>query len=147
VQCANNLSGYWQQGQLTTALSTGNTYHTGDRVSLNGRGEYCYHGRLDRMLKCSGYRVEPAEIEITILQCPEVASCAVVGVTDSTSGKRPAAAVVLKAGASLDAVVKTVKQKLPAYMYPCKFIVLQSLPYLSNGKTDYQALQKQLENT
>jgi len=48
---------------------------------------------------------------------------------------------------SLRTLIKTVKQKLPAYMYPCKFIVLESLPYLSNGKTDYQKLQKQLETT
>jgi len=145
VQSANNLSGYWQQGELITALSSDNYYHTGDKVSLNGRGEYCYHGRLDRMLKCSGYRVEPAEIEAALLQFPEVTGCAVIGITDSTSGQRPAAAVVLKPGAKLEAIVGPVKQKLPAYMQPCKFIVLDSLPYLSNGKTDYQALLQQLE--
>ena len=145
VQSANNLSGYWQQGKLKAALSAENYYQTGDKVSLNEHGEYCYHGRLDRMLKCSGYRVEPAEIEAVILQCPEVIGCAVIGITDSTSGQRPAAAVVLKPGSKLEAIVKPVKQKLPAYMQPCKFIVLDSLPYLSNGKTDYQTLHQQLE--
>ena len=145
VQSANNLSGYWQQGELIAALSTDNYYHTGDKVSLNERGEYCYHGRLDRMLKCSGYRVEPAEIEAVLLQFPEVTSCAVIGITDSTSGQRPAAAVVLKTGTKLEAIVRPLKQKLPAYMQPCKFIVLDSLPYLSNGKTDYQTLLQQLE--
>jgi len=145
VQSANNLSGYWQQGKLIAALSTGNYYHTGDKVSVNERGEYCYHGRLDRMLKCSGYRVEPAEIEAVLLQCPEVAGCAVIGITDSTSGQRPAAAVVLKPGTKLEAVLRPVKQKLPVYMQPCKFIILDSLPYLSNGKTDYQTLHQQLE--
>jgi acyl-coenzyme A synthetase/AMP-(fatty) acid ligase len=98
------------------------------------------------MLKCSGYRVEPAEIEAVLLQCPEVASCAVIGITDNASGQRPAAAVVLNPGARLEAVVRPLKQKLPAYMQPCKFIVLDSLPYLSNGKTDYQTLLQQLEN-
>jgi len=145
VQSANNLSGYWQQGKLTDALSADNYYHTGDKVSLNERGEYCYHGRLDRMLKCSGYRVEPAEIEAVILKCPEVIGCAIIGITDSTSGQRLAAAIVLKPGVRLEAIVKTVKQRLPAYMHPCKFIVLESLPYLSNGKTDYQTLHQQLE--
>jgi len=145
VQSANNLSGYWQQGKLTDALSADNYYHTGDKVSLNERGEYCYHGRLDRMLKCSGYRVEPAEIEAVILQCPEVISCAVIGIMDSASGQRPAVAVVLKPGTKLEAIVKPVKQKLPAYMQPCKFIVLESLPYLSNGKIDYQTVHQQLE--
>ena len=145
VQSANNLSGYWQQGELITALSSDNFYHTGDKVSLNERGEYCYHGRLDRMLKCSGYRVEPAEIEAALLQLAEVTGCAVMGITDSTSGQRPAAAVVLKPGAKLATIVRLLKEKLPAYMQPCKFVVLDSLPYLANGKTDYQTLLQQLE--
>ena len=145
VQSANNLSGYWQHGELINALSADNFYRTGDRVSLNEKGEYCYHGRIDRMLKCSGYRVEPAEIEAAISECPEIAHCAVIGITDPTSGQRPAAAVVLKPGALLASVVASVKQKLPVYMHPCKFIELESLPYLSNGKIDYQSLLLQLE--
>ncbi len=147
VHSANNLSGYWQQGKLRPALTTDNGYRTGDKVSLNGQGEYCYHGRLDRMLKCSGHRVEPAEIETVILQHPEVLSCAVVGITDSTSGQRPAAAIVLKPDATLEQIVKPVKQQLPAYMHPCKFIALGSMPCLANGKTDYGALQQLLENS
>ncbi|MCK5189509.1 MAG: amino acid adenylation domain-containing protein, partial [Methylococcales bacterium] len=137
VKSANNLSGYWQQGKLISALSTEHYYHTGDKVSVNQHGEYCYHGRLDRMLKCSGYRVEPAEIEQAILKCAEVENCAVVGIKDSTSGQRPAAAIILKANASLTDIIKPLRQKLPAYMQPCKFIVLKSIPYLANGKTDY----------
>jgi amino acid adenylation domain-containing protein len=145
VKSANNLSGYWIQGQLINALTADHFYHTGDKVSLNEQGEYCYHGRLDRMLKCSGYRVEPAEIESVLLQCPEVINCAVIGIIDSTCGQRPAAALVLKTGSKLEAVVKSVKQKLPAYMHPGKFIELESLPYLTNGKTDYRKLHQQLE--
>ena len=99
------------------------------------------------MLKCSGYRVEPAEIELAILKCVEVENCAVVGIKDSTSGQRPAAAIILKANASLADIIKPLRQKLPAYMQPCKFIVLESLPYLANGKTDYQSILKQLENS
>lgn len=147
VQSANNFSGYWVQGRLMPTLTSDRFYATGDKVSLNEQGEYCYHGRLDRMLKCSGYRVEPAEIEAAILHCPEVIKCAVVGVADSVSGCRPAAAIVLKEKGRLDTVAKSVKQRLPPYMQPCRFIVLEELPHLSNGKTDYQSLQRQLEKT
>lgn len=147
VKSSNNLSGYWQQGQLFSALSAEGFYHTGDKVSLNEQGEYHYHGRLDRMLKCSGYRVEPAEIEQAILQCEGVEHCAVIGIQDSTSGQRPAAAIVLKTDSILADIIKPLRQKLPAYMHPCKFIILDTLPYLSNSKIDYQSLQKQLENT
>jgi len=147
VKSDNNLSGYWQQGQLIPACEVDNTYHTGDKVSLNQQGEYCYHGRLDRMLKCSGYRVEPAEIEQVILQQPNVENCAVIGLKDSTSGHRPATAIVLKTEGELSDISKAVKQQLPSYMHPCKFLLLDSLPYLANGKTDYLALQKQLESS
>ena len=144
VKGANNFSGYWQQGKLQNHRSTNAWYPTGDRVSRNRHGEYCYHGRLDRMLKCSGYRVEPAEIEAVIEQCPGVLRCAVTGLSDSTSGQRPAAAVVLEAGANLANISAVLRNKLPAYMYPCRFLALQKLPLLSNGKIDYQTLKKQL---
>lgn len=146
VRSDNNLAGYWQRGRLTGALSSDGYYRTGDKVSLNDLGEHCYHGRIDRMLKCSGYRVEPAEIETVIGQCSGVEACAVLGISDDASGQRPAAALVLKAGADLSKIVKSIKCKLPAYMHPCKFAVLDELPRLGNGKTDYRALQRKLEN-
>ncbi len=145
VLSANNLSGYWQQGRLIKAVDEDGFYHTGDKVSLNAQGEYCYHGRLDRMLKCSGYRVEPAEIERIIEQSPAIERCAIVGIDDSTSGQRPAAAIVLKKGCQLADINQTLRQNLPAYMQPCKFLQLDSLPCLSNGKTDYLSLKLQLE--
>jgi len=145
VKSRNNLSGYWQQGKLHPVKLIDGYYPTGDKVSLNSKGEYCYHGRLDRMLKCSGYRVEPAEIELLIQHCDEVIHCVIIGIKDSTSGQRPAAALVLKKDENLAGLVKKIRQKLPTYMQPCKYIVLDSIPYLSNGKMDYQLLHKQLE--
>ncbi len=140
VTSLSNFSGYWQQGKLQPINPA--CYPTGDKVSLNKQGEYEYHGRLDRMLKCSGYRVEPAEIEQCINQLDTIENCAVVGTKDLTSGHRPAAAVVLTTGTDLSAAIKPLRQLLAPYMQPCKFIVLDCLPCLSNGKTDYQAIQK-----
>ena len=139
VHSPNNFSGYWQQGQLKPQPTE--YYPTGDKVSLNAQGELLYHGRLGRMLKCSGYRVEPAEIEQCINQLTGVQSSAVIGIDDLTSGQRPAAAIVLKNSANLAETIKPLRQQLPAYMQPCKFLVLDTLPVLSNGKTDYQAIQ------
>ena len=110
VNSLNNFSGYWQQGKLQP-LST-NYYPTGDKVALNTQGEYEYYGRLDRMLKCSGYRVEPAEIEQCINQLATIVSCAVVGIKDLTSGQRPVAAVVLTGDATLSDIIKPLRQQL-----------------------------------
>lgn len=139
VDCGNNFSGYWQQGKLIPRNNS-EPYRTGDKVSLNNVGEYCYHGRLDRMLKCSGFRVEPAEIETVLNQIAGVETCAVVGIHDASSGQRPAAALVLKNPDLLAEIVKIAREKLPAYMMPCKFKVLAALPVLSNGKIDAVAL-------
>ncbi len=141
VNCENNFSGYWHNGQLDNAAVQQGWYRTGDKVSQNELGEYCYHGRLDRMLKCSGYRVEPAEIEAVINQMAQVENCAVIGVIDPACGQRPAAAVIFKSGYTMADIIKPLKEKLPAYMQPAKFIALETLPVLSNGKTDYQSLQ------
>ena len=141
VQGQNNFSGYWQNGKIDYSPVQQGWYRTGDKVSRNEQGEYCYHGRLDRMLKCSGYRVEPAEIETVINQLQAIESCAVIGIIDAASGQRPAAAVILKDGYTLADIIKPLKEKLPAYMLPAKFIVLESMPVLSNGKTDYQSIQ------
>ncbi|MCK5889422.1 MAG: AMP-binding protein, partial [Methylococcales bacterium] len=146
VKSENNLSGYWQQGQLMPTLSADGYYSTGDGVRLNEKGEYCYQGRLDRMLKCSGYRVEPAEIERIILKNKQVKQCVVLGIKDKTSGQRPVAIVVLDNDATIAEIVKPTRQALPAYMQPCHYIALDVLPYLSHGKINYHSLQQQVDN-
>jgi acyl-coenzyme A synthetase/AMP-(fatty) acid ligase len=142
VKSTNNLSGYWQQGQLATRHRQEDFYNTGDKVSINANGEYCYHGRLDRMLKCSGFRVEPAEIERVINNHPGVEQCVIIGINDPTSRQRPAAAIILKQGAELSEINKFIRQQLPAYMQPCKYLQMETIPCLTNGKIDYQAIEQ-----
>ena len=141
VKSDNNFSGYWQQGQLKARVLN-QCYATGDKVSYNENGEYCYHGRLDRMLKCSGYRIEPAEIETVIHQIDGVAQCVVMGIKTVNGGQQLVAIFKLYPQAELSVIFKTIKQHLPAYMCPIKFKVLTKLPLLSNGKMDYLTLEK-----
>jgi len=141
VKSDNNFSGYWQQGK-PISRNPNDAYATGDKVSYNLYQEYCYHGRLDRMLKCSGYRIEPAEIEAIINRVVGVIVCAVIGISDSSSGQRPAAVLILTPDANLTLIIKQVRQQLPTYMQPVKFKILDNLPKLSSGKTDYLALSQ-----
>ena len=140
VDSRNNFSGYWQQGKLCP-LKDG-AYKTGDKVSFNEHGEFCYHGRLTRMLKCSGYCVEPAEIEQVIRNISGVQNCAVIGLKDLSSGQRPAAAIILQSGYQLADIIASIRPALPAYMQPSKYITLQQLPCLDNGKIDYLQIQQ-----
>jgi amino acid adenylation domain-containing protein len=139
------LSGYWSQGRLHPALNSEGWYPTGDRVSRNEAGECLFHGRLGRMLKCSGYRVEPAEVEAALHGVPGVQACAVVGIDDPAAGQRPAAALALAPPLTVGEVQKALKQRLPAYMQPCRYRVVDELPRLPNGKVDYLRVRALLE--
>jgi amino acid adenylation domain-containing protein len=139
------LSGYWSEGRLHGALNGEGWYPTGDRVSRNAHGEYLFHGRLGRMLKCSGYRVEPAEIEHALDALPGVRESAVVGLDDPTAGQRPAAALALAPPATLGEVRKALQLKLPAYMQPSRYLAVDALPRLGNGKVDYLRVRALLE--
>ena len=136
-------SGYWSQGQLHPFLNDNGWYATGDKVSL-GNSHYHFHGRLGRMLKCSGYRVEPAEIEAAVNSLPGVSECAVIGLDDPSAGQRPALAIVL-GNTSINEIRKHISLTLPTYMQPSKYQLLEALPRLSNGKMDYQALKHLFE--
>ncbi len=140
VQGPTLASGYWQQGQLHPFLNEEGWYQTGDRVGRNDQGEYVYRGRLDRMLKVSGHRVEPAEIEAALLSLPQVIECAVVGIED-WEGIRPAAAVVMQQDEAIPTIRALLKRTLPTYMLPSTIRRLDSLPRLSNGKPDLVSIQ------
>lgn len=144
VRGSSLASGYWQQGRLQPFLNEEGWYPTGDRVSLVD-GEYRFHGRLGRMLKCSGYRVEPAEIEAAVNAMTGVIDCAVVGIDDPAAGQRPALALALESSTTPTEIRTALLRQLPSYMQPSRCIVLEELPRLPNGKLDYRHVQTLLE--
>ncbi len=146
VNSVTNFSGYWQNKQLQQVTLLNGYYPTGDQVSINEFDEYCYHGRIDRMLKCSGFRVEPAEIEAVIKTIPGVINCAIIGLNDPFSGQRPAAVLQLQDTSNSAEIMTQVKSSLPVYMQPVKVRLVNQLPLLSNGKIDYQQIADFLEN-
>lgn len=135
------MTGYWHNGAPRLPLDAQGWFHTGDKVAVNEVGEYEYHGRLDRMIKSAGYRIEPAEIEAMLNMNESVSACAVISTSDAISGTRIIAAV---AGKNLNqqTLRKYMHAKLPAYMQPARYLVLEKLPMLSNGKTDYRTIER-----
>jgi len=137
-------SGYWREGRLQAFLNPQGWYATGDLVSLEN-DEYRFHGRLGRMLKCSGYRVEPAEIEAVVNALTGVMDCAIVGIDDPAAGQRPCLALVLGPEISIAEIRKVLSLQLPSYMQPSRYLVLAEMPRLANGKLDFQALRASLK--
>lgn len=138
------MSGYWRDGGAVLDTDADGWFHTGDRVSVNARGEFEYHGRLDRMIKSAGYRIEPAEIEQVLGNAPGVISVAVVGIPDPLSGTRIAAAVAAHA-TDRQALQGYASKTLAPYMRPYFYLFLPDLPCLPNGKKDYGQIARLIE--
>ena len=138
------MSGYWNGSEENLPLDEQGWFHTGDKVSANEFQNYHYHGRLDRMIKSSGYRIEPAEVENILNMAPGVLASAVISVPDPVSGTR-LVAVISTADENEQILRAHAHQKLASYMRPAHYVFMDKLPLLSNGKTDYQQISKTLE--
>lgn len=119
------------------------TYRTGDRVSLGFDGRIYFHGRRDRQVKVSGYRVEPGEIEAAMQALPGILEAAVV--VEETEGRPARLAAHVAGGAEMpdDASLRhQLAARLPAYMIPHAFVRHARLPRTPAGKVDTAALPR-----
>jgi amino acid adenylation domain-containing protein/thioester reductase-like protein len=123
----------------------GPVYRTGDRCRRRPDGSLVFLGRADRQTKVNGYRVDLAEIEQVLADCPGVADAAVLGRT--VGGQtRLVAAVRPRPGLASDAVLTALPghlaRKLPRYAIPAPLVPLDVLPVDANGKRDHRALRR-----
>ena len=119
-------------------------YRTGDRARWTFDGQLIFLGRVDDQVKIRGFRVEPGEIEATLHAHPAVQDAAVVAETDDRGQKQLAAYLALTPGVSLEGadLREFLNQRLPFYMMPAHFTVIEELPRTPTGKLDRRALQK-----
>ena len=117
-------------------------YRSGDLARRNEDGSLDFLGRIDNQVKIRGHRIELGEIEAAILQLDFVAQAAVIARHDGLVGNVLVAYAVPQSGTTLDvAIVRhSLALKLPSYMVPSFFIVLETLPLTINGKLDIKAL-------
>ena len=127
----------------------GRIYRTGDLARRSPDGLFHFIGRRDSQIKHRGYRIELGEVEVAVVALPAVSECAVVAVpTDGFEGTVICCAVVLRA-ADVDGATAHLRAelttRLPAYMLPTRWRLMDVLPKNVNGKIDRRELRERFE--
>jgi len=148
--------GYWGQPELTARVLRPHPFlppelggaervcYSGDLVKMDQDGFLYFVGRRDTMIKSSGYRISPTEVEEVLFQSGVVRQAGVIGIPDEVLGQSIKAFVVSKNGDGIDttALLGFCAEKMPRHMVPKAVEVLDELPKTSSGKVDYPALRR-----
>ncbi|HKH46438.1 MAG TPA: amino acid adenylation domain-containing protein, partial [Thermoanaerobaculia bacterium] len=116
-------------------------YRTGDRVRRRADGALEFRGRVDHQVKLRGFRIELGEIEAALAALPGVRETVVLAREDRSGDRRLVAYVTGEVTA--DALRTALRERLPDYMVPAAFVILEALPLTPNGKVDRKALLSQ----
>jgi acyl-coenzyme A synthetase/AMP-(fatty) acid ligase len=120
---------------------------SGDLVTQDEEGFFYFVGRDDAMIKSSGYRISPTEVEEVLMATGQFRQIAVIGLPDATIGQRVHAVAVARNGAiDARAALKAATEKLASFMVPRDIECVAELPVTPNGKVDYKALVAERAN-
>ena len=133
------FAGYYKNQEKTDEVWHDGYYHTGDTAWRDEDGFYWYVGRVDDVIKSSGYRIGPFEIESVIMELPYVLECGVSAAPDEVRGQVVKASVVLVKGTEPTEELKKeiqdyVKHHTAPYKYPRIVVFKDELPKTISGK-------------
>jgi acetyl-CoA synthetase len=142
------FGGYHKNDELTDNVWHDGWYHTGDTAWKDEDGYYWYVGRNDDMIKSSGYRIGPFEVESVLMTHPLVMECAITGAPDPVRGQVVKATVVLIKGATgSDELVKELQKHVidntAPYKYPRIIEFVNELPKTISGKIRRVQIRKE----
>jgi acyl-CoA ligase (AMP-forming) (exosortase A-associated) len=148
--------GYWGQPELTARVLRPHPFlpselgdsekvcYSGDLVSMDEEGFLYFVGRRDNMIKSSGFRISPTEVEEALFQSETLREAAVIGIPDEVLGQAVKGFVVPRDGEVLNAetLLGFCAERMPRYMVPKALEILDALPKTTSGKVDYPALRR-----
>ncbi len=141
---------YLDDPEVTARAMHDGLYHTGDVAMRDSDGYYWFVGRTDDVIKSSGYRIGPFEVESALMKHPAVVECAITGVPDDIRGQVVKATIVLAPDyrdSDREALAKEiqdfVKQATAPYKYPRIVEFVDELPKTISGKIRRVALRQQ----
>ncbi len=137
---------YWRKPEQTAEIFRGEWYYSGDVLRRDRAGRFYFKGRHDDVIKASGYRISPFEVESCLVEHPAVLEAAVVASPDPLRGSVVKAFVVLRAGHSPSAALAAelqawVKSHAAPYKYPRKVEFVSELPKTPSGKIKRRVLR------
>ena len=146
IKGASVFREYWNKPEATTAAFTPDGWFKSGDVAVLENGYYRILGRdtVD-IIKSGGYKISAIEIEEVLLKHPAINECAVVGIPDEEWGEVVGASLVTKVPLDLDLLKEKLKQELPPYQIPRKFIFQDELPRNTLGKVTKKVLRKQFD--
>lgn len=138
---------YLGNAEANAASFIGDYYYTGDKAYQDEDGYYWFRGRNDDMIKSSGYRIGPLEVEEALMSHDSVQECGVIGVPDPIRGARVKAYVVLNDGfEETETLVRELqshtKELTAPYKYPREIEFMSDLPKTISGKIKRDLLRK-----
>lgn len=143
------FKGYYKDEELTRFVYHDDVYHTGDTAWRDEDGYYWFVGRMDDVIKSSGYRIGPFEVESALMTHPAVVECAITGVPDEIRGQVVKATIVLskeykdKANDDLKLQIQEhVKNVTAPYKYPRIIEFVEELPKTISGKIKRAEIRK-----
>ena len=133
------FKGYYRDDKLTRQAWHDGIYYTGDMAWRDEDGYYWFVGRIDDVIKSSGYRIGPFEIENEIMKLPYVLECAVTSVPDPIRGQAIKASIVLANGEEgtdklRSEIMKSLKKNIASYKWPKILDFTKELPKTISGK-------------
>lgn len=148
---AGLFCGYYNDPEATDRVWYDDAYHTGDVVYRDEHGYLWFVGRNDDVIKASGYRISPFEVESALIEHPAVLECAVTGAPDAIRGTVIKATVVLSKGYSPSEALRKeiqehVKSVTAPYKYPRILDFAEELPKTISGKIKRAQIRQEDKN-
>ncbi len=148
---AGLFKGYLDDEEANKKAFYNDWYDTGDTARRDNDGYYWFEGRSDDVIKSSGYRIGPFEVESALMTHPSVLECAVTGAPDPVRGQVIKATIVLTKGYSPSEELKKqiknhVKHATAPYKYPRIVEFVDQLPKTTSGKIKRDTIRKQSES-
>jgi acyl-coenzyme A synthetase/AMP-(fatty) acid ligase len=139
---------YWRKPEQTAEIFRGEWYYSGDVICRDEDGYFWFKGRNDDVMKASGYRISPFEVESCLVSHPAVLEAAAVESPDPVRGMVVKAFLVLREGQQPGDPLKTdiqefAKRQMAGYKYPRKIEFVAALPKTASGKIKRKLLREQ----